>query len=438
MTMTPLHSTALADVEPTSAVTVEEDAIILNNFREMDLRVHEAVGGTEDPEGMVHRILELGARCVSDTSTLLQTQMMTTEVDRLTSEIGASVTAGAKAIAETATALLGEDGALPLTLTTFRDDLAELLEGTFDDDSKTSVLAKFDSLLAEHQKRVQESIDAQLDLNKPGSPLALSRETILKKVEEEGGRVIRRLEELAKDLAVKKARMDEGERGTRKGRAYEEIVYASVQERVNSVGDVAEHVGDEFGAVTGSKVGDVVVGINPKDAAGHSIRYVLEAKDKNIGSLRKMLEELDEALENREAVVAVGVFSSQENAPIRTALETFASGTKVLVVAEKDEEGDLTPDGWMALRLACSYARLMSLGTLHADADDMFDVKVVDDAVTRARSGLANAKAVRSAHSKARKGIEEAGDHLTSLCGDVEEALALIEAEIRRRSAEIR
>lgn len=431
MNLAPLHDDMNDDLaRPT--VAIEDDAIVLDGFREPDARVQEAVRAADDPEGMVHRILELGARCVTDTSTLLQTQAVAAEVDRLRSEIGAEVTRGTEALAATTTALLGEGGDFPAAFDGFREELAGLLDGTFSADSKTSVLAKFDDLLEVHQKKIQAALAAQLDLSEPDSPLARSREAILERVEEEGRRILERIEEMSKDLAVKKARIDESERGTRKGRAFEEIVYAEVQGRSNPIGDIAERVGEEVGAVPGSKVGDVVVDLNPDDVAGRSIRYVLEAKDKNVASLPKMLAELDEALENREAVVAIGVFSSQKNAPTQSPLEAFGSGTKVIVVAEKDEDGDLTQDGQLALRLACAWARLTAIRALRSDEEgDGIDLEIIEEALSRARMALAGAKAIRTAHSRARKGIEEASTHLGSLCNSVEEALETIEAEMR-------
>lgn len=431
MTLAPLYDPQDGS-ENSPTVIVEDDAILIVGFRETDHRVREAVSASGSPEDALRRILRLGALCLDDTRTFQQTRAVAAEVDRLRSEIGASVAAGTEAIAATASALVGETGALPAAFAGFRDELGDLLEGVFDPNSKVSLLAKVDQLIAGHQEQMRAALNTQLDLGQPDSPLARSREAILTKVKEQGEKVIERLEELSKDLAVKKARSEEGERGTRKGRAYEEIVYAAVQARVNTLGDVAEHVGDATGAVPGSKVGDVVVNVNPDDASGRSVRWVAECKDKHVPSLPKILNELDDALRNREALVAVAVFSCQRNAPTQTALETFAGGTKLIVVAEKDEEGDLTTDGMLALRLACAWARLMALRALRTgEESEAIDLEAIDEAIARARMGLGSAKAVRSAHSKARKGIEEAGEQLGMLCGAIEEALAAIEGQLR-------
>lgn len=435
--MTISHLSSARPDDHDATVIIEGDAVLLDGFRETDRRVYEAVSGAPDPDQMVHRILELGARCVSDTSTVLQTQAVAAEVDRLTSEISSTVTAATEAISAAAAALVGEGGAIPSTFSSFRADLAILLEGLFDEDSKSSVLAKLDTLLATHQASVQASLDAQLDLNQPASPLARSREDVLEKLEEHGGRIVSRLDEMATDLAVKKARAAESERGTGKGREFEKTVFAEIQARVNPLGDIAEHLGDEYGAVPGSKVGDVVVALDPDDASGRPVRYVVEAKDKNVNSLPKMLAEMDEALANREAVVAVAVFSSQANAPTKSPLESFGAGTKLIVVAEKDEDGDLTREGITALRLACTWARLMAIRMMRAEADSAaIDVDLIEEALGRARQALAGAKAIRTAHSKARRGIEEAGSHLSALCDGVEEALRQMAEELRRPGGE--
>ena len=81
----------------------------------------------------------------------------------------------------------------------------------------------------------------------------------------------------------------ERERGTAKGRSYEESVAEAVDRIAGVHGDTAEAVGDERGA--GGKQGDVVVGIDGCSGVDRG-RIVFEAKDSQLSKPR-FYDELD-------------------------------------------------------------------------------------------------------------------------------------------------
>ena len=112
-------------------------------------------------------------------------------------------------------------------------------------------------------------------------------------------------------------------------------------------GDLAECTAKESGS-SASQVGDEVVTLNRDDTYGIEARFVLEVKNRPL-NLRKTMAELDEAIANREALAAIAVFRSQEQAP--TSVPFQYSDDKAIVVLDPDDGDD------SALRLAYMWAR---------------------------------------------------------------------------------
>ena len=124
--------------------------------------------------------------------------------------------------------------------------------------------------------------------------------------------VVREIRDVTTQLGIAAAREEEFERGTtKKGFTFEDVLDECVGRLAAQHGDLHERCGTETGA-TGSKVGDEVVTLNLADSYGVEARFVFEAKDRKL-AMRKILAELDEAMANREAQFAIGVFRSQEN-----------------------------------------------------------------------------------------------------------------------------
>ena len=109
-----------------------------------------------------------------------------------------------------------------------------------------------------------------------------------------------RAREAAAGAADEKEKLEEveaeRERGTAKGRSFEEAVAEAVDAIALAQGDVAEAVGD-LKEATG-KTGDVVVAIDACNGPARG-RIVIEAKDRRL-SKPKALEELDRAIAERE------------------------------------------------------------------------------------------------------------------------------------------
>ena len=121
--------------------------------------------------------------------------------------------------------------------------------------------------------------------------------------------------------------------------------------------------------VAGTQKGDEIVTLNPDDANGYEARFALEAKSRKL-TMRNTLKELDDALENRDALAAIAVFTTQEQAP--TSVPFHYAGNKAIVVLDKEGVDDA------ALRLAYMWARWVVRRELcGAPADELDIARVV-------------------------------------------------------------
>jgi hypothetical protein len=112
---------------------------------------------------------------------------------------------------------------------------------------------------------------------------------------------------LNQSLGIKEAVAKEAARGTQKGNSFQQELYDVLATLGNEVGDETEFVHGSPGTITNCKTGDHVVTLGEVTAApGH--RLVFEAKDSPV-KLKKAIEELQKAKENRGADMGVYVFS---------------------------------------------------------------------------------------------------------------------------------
>ncbi len=176
--------------------------------------------------------------------------------------------------------------------------------------------------------------------------------------------------------------------------------------------DVPAHVGD----VTGDracKVGDILVAVDKTLVRGREPAYVVECKDKKL-PLKKALDELDEAIENRHADAGVMVFAHTDQSPCSEPFRWYDH--KALVVLDKDIADPA------ALRLACLWARWVACRDDH-DTIQGIDTSRIADLINGARLSLKTVATIRGCNTKARNALNDASSHLDTLNNEVGEAL---------------
>ena len=207
--------------------------------------------------------------------------------------------------------------------------------------------------------------------------------------------------ELERERAEKEkaaAVAQEAQRGTAKGRSFEEAVYAVLDEVAVRQGDDCDAVGDVKGPT--GKTGDVVVAIEGCTGPARG-RIVFEAKASRL-SKPKAVEELDRARTERNADYAVLVVPDEERIPARMH-ELREYGGDKLVVCFDPEDGST-----LSLEVAYKLARARVL-MARGEAEGV-DAAAIREAIERATGAMGDVLRVKQqltgATTSIRKGAE--------------------------------
>jgi len=330
-------TTTPTPLRPTGGVRVEDDEVVLDDFREPDPQVVGLVTGSERPEDLVHQMLGVGARAIASTNGGLETERLVQLFDKLSEDFASVAGTATAELAEKATALLEEDGGLAKVLTAFQEDLATQLG---DPDSAKSLVSQMREVLQRANEAHVEKLRGLFDPDQDGSPLQRQRQRTEEFVAQQIRVVREQMEGLGKELAGLRSVKEVYEKTAGKGFDFEDLVHEIVSSLVSPLGDVAEHVGREHG----DKKGDVLVTLNPDDTGARGLRYLLEAKDRKL-SLNEIDAELAQAMRTRDASCGVAVFSAQALAPSEVLFQY--SGNKAIVVLDKRRPGSARVAGRM-------------------------------------------------------------------------------------------
>ena len=388
------------------------------------VRDREKSGG--DTVKTVREAIEIGARVLDREQVGANAEFVKTEFERASRQVHTEFADKARTIAEFFEQQF-ED-----VFDADNGQLARELERRFGDGSAVSVQNRVREAVAETLSRSREDLVRQFSAADERNPLADFKSAALRSISEAAARsdgtqraLLAQLGELKKELQAlrdEKTKLEEveaeRERGTAKGRSFEEQVAAAVDAIALAQGDVAEAVGD-VRAATG-KTGDIVVSLDATAGPARG-RIVVEAKDRRL-STPGALSELDDAIAARCADFAVLVVPTAEEVPARLEPLREYNGDK-LVVALDPESGTLP------LELGYRLARARVL-MKRADGDGI-DAGAVGDTLERALAALTEERKIKQQLTGAKTGIDRAYDLVETMAARVRALLGEIDALVR-------
>jgi hypothetical protein len=230
-------------------------------------------------------------------------------------------------------------------------------------------------------------------------------------------------EKLAAIEAAGAARASERSRSAAKGGDFEDAVEAMLGELARGSGDLLERTGTDTGTLMTSKKGDFVLTLNAEATAGADLRVVVECKDRYVSG-RAMRDELREAKSNRDAAVAVVVFTPA-HAPAGIAPFDVRAGDVYCVV------DPACPDA-ATLEAAVRLARLLALQTLR-DRDVEVDAAAIGEALKGVREQLETLRSLKLALTSIGTSAKEVYAGLDRLRDGILARIAEAEAELRVR-----
>jgi restriction endonuclease len=381
----------------------------------------------DDPVKTVRDAVEIGARVLDREQAGANAEFVKTEFEKASREVQHEFTEQARTIAQffetQFAAVFGEEDG----------QLAKELERRFGDGSAVSVQNRVREAMAETLARSREELVRQFSASDERNPLADFKSAAVQQIHQAAQRsdatqraLLEKMSELEKQLQALRLEKDkleeveaERERGTAKGRTFEEAVADAVDAIALSQGDVVEAVGDLKGAT--GKVGDVVAAIDACNGPARG-RIVIEAKDRKSVSAPKALRELDNAMAERSADFGVLVVPSDEQVPAKMQPLREYNGDKLIVAFDPDA-------GPLPLEVAYRLARARVL-MKRSDADGI-DAGAVADAAERAVAALGEERNIKLHLTGAKKSIDNAKDLVETMSGQVRVLLQEIDALVR-------
>lgn len=358
----------------------------------------------------VRKAIEIGARVLDSEETAANVDYVRRELEaglgQLDKRLGGTLEEGAEA-------------------------LAEQLASAFGIERSDSVQAQIREIVTAEARQQREALLSTLTAEDASNPLVAMQVRIGKAMREAEERHLQettRTNQLIAGLREELARANErsaadervaaeAERGTAKGRSFEELAHGLIEAIAGEHGDAAAHTGDTTNEA-GAKKGDSIVELGA--AVGPCLGTVVyEAKNKRL-SKNDAWAELAACMRERDADYAVLVVAGDDKVPAGLEELTEYQGNKMIVVLDREE-----PDP-LALRLVYRYVRARVLAARNATEADV-DAAGVRDAAEEAAAQLKRANRIRKSLTGVTNSADAARRELDDMIADVESCLARIE-----------
>ncbi|MDQ6749735.1 MAG: DUF2130 domain-containing protein [Actinomycetota bacterium] len=385
------------------------------------VRERQEAGG--DGVELLLGAIEIGARVLDREQTGANVELAKVELERAARELETTFGEGARTLSEQLS------GQLEQVFGAESGHLTKALERHFSDGSSDAVQHRVKSLVTEVMAQAREDLLRQFSSTEGHNPLADFKQgtlAVLRQASEQQDKHLTGLHEKLSGLELELAKLhserdkqfelaSERDRGTAKGRDYEEAVFEALDAIASVQGDDCDAVGDTKGATR--KTGDIVVGIEACRGPARG-RVVFEAKDRKL-SKPEAMRELDRGRGERDADYAVLVVSGEDKMPAKTQALREYNGDKLIAVYDPQDGATL------ALELAYRLARARTL--MARGGNEGIDLAAVSETVERALGAMDDVRSIRQKLTGATTSIADADALLGTMADTVRAHLARID-----------
>jgi hypothetical protein len=410
------------------SVRALDDRLVIERLEVEDARaarlVRERAALGRKAAETVRKAIEIGSRVLDSEETAANVDYVRRELEaglgELDKRLGGTLEESAETLAEQITAAFGAERndsvqaqIKEIVTSETRQHREELLRTLTAEDGSNPLIA-IQARLGKAMLEAEERHRAEVErLRESHANEARAMHGQVGELRKEIARLLER-EEAEQRLA------DEAERGTAKGRSFEGLVHAAIEEIAAGHGDAAHHTGDEL-SEAGGKMGDTVVEVGA--ALGCALATVVfEAKNKKL-SKNDAWTELNGCMGERDAGYAVLVVAGDDKVPSGLEELTEYQGNKMIAVLDREN-----PDP-IALRLVYRYVRARVLAGAAEELE--VDAAGVRDAAEEATARLKRANRVRKSLTSVTNSASAAREEFDEMVTDVERCLARIEELVR-------
>jgi hypothetical protein len=219
-----------------------------------------------------------------------------------------------------------------------------------------------------------------------------------------------------------------------KGYDLEDTIEVYVGEQASRLGDRFENCSRETGALHNCKVGDFVSVVDGSVTRGSDARIVIEAKSAAV-SVKKLCDELDVAMANREAVVGIGVLANPKSGSRPIALYGPAR-----IVVHLPAFGDPSCDveyHRILLEFAYSAARVQAAALVQAGPAESLDAAVVGEHVDRIDAAVRRFSELKRNFTAIESAVRQARQTADSVRGEIEELSCELRATLDHHAARL-
>jgi hypothetical protein len=419
---TPLHQ---------SSVRVAGDRVVIDGLVVEDECAVRLVSESPDTARLMLDAIEVGMRVLDREQVGANADFVKAEFEKAARDLKSEFTDRAKGVADRLDEKVDE---------VFKADdgvVAKMMAKHFADESSSAVQHKVKEVLDAVATQMREDVRKSLTSDSVDNPIVAIQRASLKVIRDNADQqavglreMSARMEAMRVEVAALRAEKEklvevaaEREKGTAKGRTFEEVVHEALDRIALAQGDDCEAVGD-FLEGTGKK-GDVVVGIGACHGPARG-RVVFEVKTGKL-SRPKAIEELDGGKAQRNADFAVLVVPSEDKVPAKMLPLREYNGDKLIVAFDPEEGSDLS------LRVAYALARARVL--MAKGGGDGVDTAAVRDAVERAVGLMEEVRRIKQNLTASKTSIDKAGEIVQSMADGVRGQLAEISGLIDRAEA---
>jgi len=394
------------------------ESILIKNLEIKDHDLFEVVSDQKEMERaeFVKRALKVGVIALHDVLVTEKIDYVKREFERLCFELDKifKLELGKEGMKGELDKIFSDSGRLQQCLENLFGSNGKLVRDILDMNNKNSPIGQLRETIESYFVGKDSEIYSMLDPNSKDSPISRLRQDILSELE--------KIETVIETYLVKREVIG---KTPQKGFIFEDVLEDFLLRISRPFSDTVERVGKEKGKLGGLK-GDFVITVNDSSIKGQPPRIVVEAKagESVRLTMKSLLGELRDAIQNREAQFAIAV------------TETMISDA---IGCYREVEGDkiicIFGDNGLPLEVAYRIARTYLLMKMHEAPEKVIDITRIYGVIDKISNDLNAIRGIKAKLTSIGTTSEAIATDIKSLETNIRSSLDELQNILRHNTA---